>query len=296
MIRKLDQADTLLKQGQFEAAIGLLEKIRSEFPNEDSVLLKLAWACWDNGEKDRSISYWETLLDRELQHRVFTGFAYDELVRIYKQEGRIDRLVAVCEKAVLAQPEDVGLLTELGLAYLLAKQNEKACETFKKLSGMEDDNPVFQFKLGEALLALGEGEAARSQFEQAARIDPEEADRYYFQAAALHVREKQFDAAKHFLSRCLELSPSNGLYHCSLGDLMIQWGRVDDAFAAYEEACRCHGPHTASYYHRLGNALMQAKWFARAAQAFEAALSFDDTTPCRHLLDAARKAAGSSPA
>lgn len=27
------------------------------------------------------------LLERELKRRVFTGFAYDELVRIYKQEA-----------------------------------------------------------------------------------------------------------------------------------------------------------------------------------------------------------------
>ena len=152
---KLDDADILLKQGKCAEAIQLLENIRKEYPNEDSVLVRLAWAFWDLGEKDRSVEHWETLLDRELQYKVFTGFAYDELVRIYKQEGQRNRLVLVCEKAVGVQPGDVGLLTELGLAYLLAGLYEKACAVFKKLTDLEGDNPVFYLKLGEALLAAG---------------------------------------------------------------------------------------------------------------------------------------------
>ena len=96
---------------------------------------------------------WEILVDRELQRNVFTGFAYDELVRIYKQESAIGKLVALCEKAAFVQPQDIGLLEELGKAYLLSGQNEKACDVFKKLTSLEADNPVFYCRLGEALLA-----------------------------------------------------------------------------------------------------------------------------------------------
>ena len=92
---KLDEADGLLKQGKYSEAIALLENICGIYPEEESVLLRLAWASWDNGNKEGSIAYWEILLDRELQRKVFTGFAYDELVRIYKQEGEIEKLVAI---------------------------------------------------------------------------------------------------------------------------------------------------------------------------------------------------------
>lgn len=295
MTNRLDQADALLTQGKYQEAIGLLEAIRTKFPGEDQVLLRLAWASWDNGNKDRSIEYWETLLDRELQYKVFTGFAYDELVRIYKQEGRLDRLVSVCEKAVLVQPDDVGLLTELGLAYLLSCQHEKACETFKKLTAREGDNPVFHLRLGEALLATGKRKEALTAFEQAAQIDPEEADRYYFQAVDLHIKAKQFDAAKHLLIKCIELSPANSLYYCSMGDILIALGQADEAFAAYEQACGHNRPHAAAYFNRLGNSLMKVDLFARAAQAFEIALSYDATTPCRHQLAAAYQASGQTP-
>ena len=291
----LDQADSLLKDGQYEKAIALLENIHTKFPNEDSVVLRLAWAFWDAGKTNRSIEYWEILLDRELQYKVFTGFAYDELVRIYKQEGQVELLIAVCEKAVRVQPEDVGFLNELGLAYLSAGQYEKACETFRQMTALEDDNPVFYLKLGEALLASGKPDDANAAFERAAKIDPLDADRCYFQAADLHIKAKQLDRAKRLLEKCLEIAPAQSLYHCALGDLLIEMGRTEDAFAAYAQACHHNRAHTASYYNRLGNSLMKNKLFVHAIDAFEAALSFDASAPCRHSLAAACKAAGKIP-
>jgi len=289
---KLDQADKLLAQGQYSQAIDLLETVLKKNPEEEPVLLRLAWAHWDTGNKDRSIACWESLLDRELRHKVFTGFAYDELVRIYKQEGLIDRLMSICEKAVGIQPEDVGLLTEMGSTYLLAGDYEKACDTFRKLILMEEDNPAFACRLGEALLYSGNPDASVEAFEKAAQIDPEEADRYFFQAADLFIKRDDAAGARRLLERCLDIAPSNSLYYCSLGDVLVALRQIDDAFAAYEKAGRNSSHYAAAYFNRLGNTLMKSELFAPAIRAFEAALSLDATIPCRHNLDRAQKASG----
>jgi outer membrane protein assembly factor BamD (BamD/ComL family) len=55
MEEKLDLADDLLKQGKYGKAIALLENMHAEHPREESVLLRLAWASWDNGEKEHAI-------------------------------------------------------------------------------------------------------------------------------------------------------------------------------------------------------------------------------------------------
>jgi len=70
---KLDKADDLLKQGQYGEALAVLENIFTRYPEEEPVLLRLAWASWDSGDKERSVAYWEMLLDRELQRKIFTG-------------------------------------------------------------------------------------------------------------------------------------------------------------------------------------------------------------------------------
>jgi tetratricopeptide (TPR) repeat protein len=291
---KIDLADALLKQEKYDEAIELLDNIHKLHPHEESVLLRLAWAFWDSGYKERSIEYWEVLLDRELTRKVFTGFAYDELVRIYKQEGQIEKLVALCEKATQVQAEDVGLLEELGKAYLLSGQRDKACAAFKKLTSLENDNPAFYCRLGEALMAAGETDAGEEAFRQAGQIDPDEADRYLFQAAGLHMREGRFDTAKKLVDRCLEISPSNSLYYCSLGDILIALKQLNNAFTAYETACLHDRLHAAAYFNRMGNSLMKADFFDSAIKAFETALFLDASTPCRHNLAKAYKAAGRS--
>lgn len=290
--QNIDLADVLLKEEKYTEAISLLEKIYQSHPNEESVLLRLAWSFWDSGDKTGSLHYWQILLDRELQRQVFTGFAYDELVRIYKQENRIEDLVALCEKAARVQPEDIGILEELGNAYLLSAQNSKACDVFRKLTLLENDNPSYFRHLGESLMAAEDFSSAEEAFREAGRIDPVEADRYLFQASALFVKKGRFEAAKTLLEECLTIAPSNSLYYCFMGDLLIMLKQPDQALTAYETAC-CHNFASAgAYYNRLGNSFMKAGFFQNAVNAFEKALSLDPFIPCRDNLAMSRRASG----
>ncbi len=287
----LDQADHLIAQKRYQDAAALLAEMISHAPDDESVMLRLAWTFWDMKDKEQSIFYWEQLFERELSRRIFTGFAFDELARIHKQENRPDLLVALCRRAVAAQPDDIGILTEMGNACLLAKQFDEAHTVFARLTELETDNPVFFCKLGEALFANGLTHQAESAFRQACRIDPDDADRYLFQAADLHRQFGDIAAAKRLIRECLEISPEQGLYHCALGDLLIGMGRVGDARAAYEQAI-CRKPDSAAAYcHRLGHSLMEAKYYSEAMAAFSREVSLQASpSSLRALAEACEKA------
>ena len=190
------------------------------------------------------------------------------------------------------QPEDIGLLKELGTAYLLAGRSDKSCETFKTLTSMEPDNPAFYCLLGEACLAAGKNQEFENAYRQAGVIDPDEADRYLFQAAGLCMKKGLFNEARKLLINCLEISPSNSLYYCFLGDILVAINKIPDAFAQYEKACEYNPPHAAAYFNRLGVSLMRAGHSDSAVRAFESALSYDVLTPCLQHLEEARKASG----
>jgi len=292
IIKKLDTADHLLSQGKYGEAIALLKNIHGIYPQEESVLLRLAWASWDDGDKECSIGYWEMLLDRELQRKVFTGFAYDELVRIYKQERQIGKLVTLCEKAVGVQPGDIGLLEELGTAYFLSGQSHQACDVFKKLTSMEEDNPAFYCRLGEALFAAGRAEESEAAYLQASKIDPEQIDRYYFKIADLFARDGRHAEAKRLLEKCTAANPSQPIYYCCLGDAWIGLGQINDAQIAYETAAKLDSGSAGTYYNRMGNTLMKEKLFDRAAAAFQKAIDHETLLPYCKNLAAARKALG----
>lgn len=292
IIKKLDTADNLLSRGKYEEAIALLKTIHGIYPRDESVLLRLAWASWDSGDKERSVGYWEMLLDGELQRKVFTGFAYDELVRIYKQEHQIEKLVALCEKAVRVQPDDIGLLEELGTAYLLSGRHGQACDVFKKLTSKEEDNPAFYCRLGEALFAAGRAKESEAAYLRASEMDPGQVDRYYFKLADLFARDGRHAEAERLLEKCIASNPAKSIYYCYLGDELIGLGKTDEALRAYETAAKLDSGSAGTYYNRLGNTFMKEKRFDRAADAFQKAIDYEALPPYRKNLAAAHKAMG----
>jgi len=288
----VDRAELLLKEGKHPEAIALFEAAHKTHQEEESVLLMLAWAHYDNGNTQKAIHYLETILARELERKIFTGFAFDELVRIYKQERKFDNLLEICRKAVNAQPQDVGLLVELGGAYLNAGKPEEACQIFEKLIALENDNPAFYCRWGEALFAAGLTSEGQAAYMQAGEIDPEEADRYYFQLANLFQNTGNNSEALRLVKDCISVNPSNSLYYCSLGDILIALGRIDDALATYKTAIQHDIAGAAVYYNRLGHTLMKAKYFSQAIEAFKAAIEIDDAKPYYNGLASAYHAMG----
>jgi tetratricopeptide (TPR) repeat protein len=276
---KIDLAEKLLKQGKYPEAIVLFEEHRKDYPEEESVILKLAWACYDSGETQQAVKYLNMLLERELQRNVFTGFAFDELVRIYKQNKDFQKLTEICERAVIAQPDDVGLLAELGNACLQSGQVKRACEIYEKLVGMESDNTGFYCLWGEALFAAGQYKESEKTYRKAAELDPDQSDRYYFKISVLHQQAGNYGDAERLFHQCIAVNASNPLYYCSLGDALIGLDRLEDALAAYETAVRCDHSGAGAYYNRLGHSLMKANHFSQAVEAFKSAITHDSVKP-----------------
>ena len=290
--KKIDFAENLLLQGKYREAIVLCEEIHKAYPEEESVLLMLSWAYYDSGDTKQAIKHLNILLERELKRKVFTGFAFDELVRIYKQKKDFNKLVKICERAVAAQPEDVGLLVELGNAYLQSGQAKKACGIYEKIIGIENDNPAFYCHWGEALFAAGLIQESEQAYLMASEIDPDQPDRYYFKIAVLFQQAGNHKEAERLLNKCITVNSSNPLYHCSLGDNLIVLGQIPKALKAYETAVQYDNPGAGAYYNRLGHALMKANNFSQAVEAFKSAIAHDPALPYYLSLAVAYKGMG----
>jgi len=290
--RQIDSVENFLRQGKYREAIVLGEEIHKAYPEEESLVLMLSWAYYDSGDTKQAIKHLNTLLGRELKRKVFTGFAFDELVRIYKQEKNFHKLVEICERAVTAQPEDVGLLAELGNAYLQSGQAKKACGIYEKLIEIESDNSALYCHWGEALFAAGLSEESEKAYLRASEIDPDQPDHYYFKIAVLFQQAGDHREAERLLNKCISVSSDNPLYYCSLGDSLIGLGQIPKALKAYEKAVQYDNPGAGAYYNRLGHTLMKTNHFSQAVEAFKLAIAHDSARPYYLSLAAAYKAMG----
>jgi tetratricopeptide (TPR) repeat protein len=289
---KIDSVENLLRQGNYCEAIVLCEELHKAYPEEESVLLMLSWAYYDKGDTKQAIKHLNMLLERELKRKIFTGFAFDELVRIYKQEKNFHKLVEICEKAVAAQPEDVGLLVELGNAYLQSGQAKKACGIYEKIIEIENDNPAFYCHWGEALFAAGLIQESEQAYLRASKIDPDRPDHYYFKIAALFQQAGNHKEAERLLNKCITASSANPLYYCSLGDSLIVLGQIPKALKAYETAVQYDNPGAGAYYNRLGHTLMKTNHFSQAVEAFKSAINYEPARPYYFSLASAYKSMG----
>ncbi|HRR40361.1 MAG TPA: tetratricopeptide repeat protein [Syntrophales bacterium] len=275
-------AEKLMQEKRYDEAVALYEELVRLNPGEDSHRLALAWAYKDSGRLDEAVALFEELLEKELSRKLFTGFAFDDLVKIFREEKQYDRMIQICERAVAAQPDDVSLLFTLGDAYLAGGFPVKAIDAFKKIIMMDPDASSFM-SLGNAQVAAGDFEGAEEAYEQAGSFDPSSSDVYYNRLGMAYLRAGYFDRAEIAFRKAIDCNATQPIYYCNVGDALAMEGRLDEAEAVYEEAAAINPGSRGVYLNRLGNTLHREKRYLQAIRVFKKAIEEEPKNPFYHM-------------
>lgn len=274
-----DTADRLYQDGRFEEAITLYRDLLASSPDNDSVVLSLAWACHDAGRLEEAIELFERLFQKELTRRVFTGFGFDELVRIFKDNGMPDRLVDVCERASAVQPEDFALSEALADAYLKADRPRDAVRVLGKMTEEEPEAAAVLCLLGNALLALSEWDRAEAAYRRAVCLEPDKTGVFYGRMAHILLDLNEPERALDAYSRCIDFQPEDPLYRCGRGDILLRLGRLEEALEVYDRAVSLNPEQAGAYLNRLGHSLARHNRHPEAADAFRKAAAAEPGNP-----------------
>lgn len=267
-------------------AVTHYRQLMERFPEEDSHLLALAWALHDAGMRHEDTDCFELLFRKELKRSILTGFAFDELVRIYREDKRWEDLLFVCRRAVAVQPEDIGLRRTLGEAYLAGNHPDDALMVFEELTSREPDAPDHWCALGNALIAAGNPARAEEVYSRAAAMDPVNAPIFFSRLADGLLRAGYLTNAQGAVERSLSLTPRAPLYRTALGDILVRQGRPADAMEAYAGAASLEPAYAGVFWFRLGNLLEKEGLHSSGAEAFTKAVAAEPGNP-RYLLSLA---------
>ena len=269
-------AQLYMKEKRYPEAIAVYRQLIQMKPDMDSFVLCLAWALKDNGQVDEAVAQFEKLFQKELVRKVFTGFAYDELVRLFRETKQLGRLVEICERAVAVQPRDFALLYTLGDAYLRAGQAEEARKIFQKLLDEEPDSSQYHTAMGNTLIAGGRFEEAEASYRRAIEHDfPGKEGIFMDKMGHAYSQAGAFERAESAFRRAVEASGDEPIYRCDLGDALVMLGRLDEAFRSYADAVRVNPGREGIYYNRLGNRLIKENRAPEAIDAFRRAGAAD---------------------
>ena len=272
-----------LKAQRFEEAITFYRQLIDLNPGDDSYRVGLAWAYHDSGRAEQAIACFEQIFEKELRGRIFTGFAFDELVRIFKENKNFNRLVDVCERAVAAQPEDIALLGELGDAYLKAGRPGDAVCIFEEMTAMEPDAPVFLCSLGQARIMNHDFAGGEAAYRRAMAIDPAEAGSFFSRMAHVYLHAGQMEKAEEAFRQGLAEHKGDPMLLMGLGDVLIQQGKLSEGAAVYERIMELDHNAASVYLNRLGHTLARAHYHHEAVGVFKKAIALDAQNPFYHI-------------
>jgi protein O-GlcNAc transferase len=272
-----------LKAQRFEEAITFYRQLIDLNPGDNSYRLGLAWAYHDSGRAEQAISCFEQVFEEELRGRIFTGFAFDELVRIFKESKKFNRLVDVCERAVTAQPGDIALLGELGDAYLKAGRPGDAVRIFEEMTAMEPDASIFFCSLGQARIMNHDFTGGEAAYRRAMAIDPAEAGSFSGRMAQAYLHAGQMEKAEEAFRQSLTERKGDPMLLMGLGDVLIQQGKPSEGAAVFERIMELDPNAAGVYLNRLGHTLARSHYHHEAIGVFKQAIALDAQNPFYHI-------------
>ena len=243
----------------------LVAEVADEKPHDYSLQLKAGDAWIAAGETEKSIPYFEKVLEKESDNiellrklAQYYGWLdrYDDSIKILEKIYRYGKL-SENERIQLAQAfmdrkkpnkvidllsiheknqtlsETSGIL--LAGAYEQVGQNDKAVSVYKKLAQQYPDNSEILTEMGNQLLWIKRLKTALTFYKQAVSVDPENIDALKG-CAQIYAWNNNTDKAIKYFKRYIQLNPDDYEVRYQLGELLFSKGQKRYAFKHYKKA------------------------------------------------------------
>jgi len=192
----------------------------------------------------------------------------------------------------------IGLGAWFGYSVYQTRQAERlatpALRLVENMKAQVRENPNdanLRIRLGEALGAVGQYDAAVEQFENALKIEPENTAAY-LDLGLVAIEQRDFGAANRFLLRVIELTEGSDFQNVdllreyalyNLGLISLENGEYEDAVAFFRNALRVKKDASDTYYN-LAQAYYGLDEVDAALEQLEIAIMFDPNYAQAHFL------------
>ncbi len=201
----------LLPHNQFNEIMPVLEKLRTDFPNDPDVIYESAKVY----NKAWNFSIYE------LFQKAPSSFRVNQLsAEIFETEGRYSEAAAEYRKAIEKNPLALNLHYRLGRALLMQAHDPSALET------------------------------ARAQFEAELKLNPTDAVAEYQVAQIYQNEQKESEAASHY-EKALAAAPNFAEALVALGKLRLEAKQQAEAVVLLERAVRLQPTMEAAHYNLM---------------------------------------------
>ena len=256
------------------------EKLRDALNATNLGTVSIGYATYPSLNFDRSQILENAL--KALDHAAFFGpgsvIGFDSVSlnisgdQLY-QNGNIHGAVDEFKNALELDPGNVNVHNSLGVCYGVLGDLDKALEEFESVLGLESTEVMATYNSGIVHMLKGEKEKALEYFRKADA--EEELFETSFQAGRLHLEHTEFEEAKVYFKKAIQLNPDAATAYRYLGDCFHALEDPQAAIDAYKKAIR-QNPNDAAalsamgfVFHEMGENPEIAEVFCRQSVTIE---------------------------
>ena len=169
---------------------------------------------------------------------------------------------------------------DLGNAFFARGRMEEALACFQNALRIQPDNATGHKWLGDSLLQKGQADEAITHYREALEIEPNDVEVRSNLGFALFQKGRVDEAMAHF-QPALKIEPDSANVHNNLGFALLRKGRVEEAIAHYQRALEI-APDFPGVHHNLGSALVRKGQLDEAVVQLQKALEIEPNSADVH--------------
>jgi tetratricopeptide (TPR) repeat protein len=189
-------------------------------------------AAADDDRERQVMERFLTVLERTPRR----GTALDRVYGFHVEQGELDKLVQSYRERAAKDPRDGGAWLLLGLLESQRGRDAAAVVAFRAAEETRPEDPLPSYYLGQALVLVGQPDAAVEAFERALTRKPTRNDLLeIFQALGrVHQRARRDEQALSVWTRLEKVFPDDPRVREQIASSLAEEGRIEPALARYE--------------------------------------------------------------
>jgi predicted AlkP superfamily phosphohydrolase/phosphomutase/tetratricopeptide (TPR) repeat protein len=274
---RLNRANAYYKKGELDKALGQLEIVLKNYPDNLSALGMRLELCKKKGNDDEVLKTGERIIrimpekvENQEQQKLYTG-TLSEVGRIYFQRGEMAKSAQSYKKALAIEPMNAEHAYNLGVTLEQSASMEEAVQSYREAVRVNPRHAQALNNLAACLQKMGKGEEAIGYYREAITNRPGFVEARY-NLSLLLAKMRRFDESINELRKLTADYPNSALYHFSLAEVLFLAERYKDSVEEYALASRLE-PNNARNWHALANAEEKAGMMKEAGEHRQKALS-----------------------
>jgi tetratricopeptide (TPR) repeat protein len=247
-------AETLLAQGQLDAALAHFRHLLEQHPDHPRALLGLGRLEFERDDLPAATQYLRRVADSPYAHKSASTL----LAQIYRRQGDLKALHELGPLADFAEDRqwtdpfveeveqlNVGTRARLAYADRLFRQgrSKEAVPLIKEILDRDAGPTAAWIALGSAHFNLQDYAAAAQAFRKASQLSPDSLEAA-FKVGVAYYKNDDYRQAAQWFRKAIHLQPTYALAHYNLGHCLKLQGERTAAAAAFREALRYRPNYT----------------------------------------------------